>query len=238
MSTVDPTLARKARLAKRPSTARVLFFALLQLIGGFGLGYGWGAFGMFEAYGEPPWTAIVGIIGGLLLTILGSIGWAAMLLKRSDIGLGYGAAAVLLGAGTGLVVAASPNGFPTVAIAIAVTLYALSALALLLGVVAATKRRRQKARDAQTATTGTLTTATVSDKGYDFFHESSRIITAVTFTFRDLQGTQRWVQKTMVIEQADPIVVGQETRLWYDATNPGDTRGIVVELARDRAFRR
>ncbi|WP_349863785.1 DUF3592 domain-containing protein [Leifsonia sp. WHRI 6310E] len=238
MSTVDPTIARKARLAKRPSTARVVFFALVQLVGGFGLGFGWGAFGMFEAYGEPPWTAIVGIIGGLLLTILGSIGWAGMLLKRSDIGLGYGGAAVLLGAGTGLLVAASPNGFPAVGVAIAVALYALGALFLVIGVVAATKRRRQRARDAQTATSGMLTTATVSDKGYDFFRESSRIITAVTFTFRDLQGTQRWVQKTMVIEQSDPIVVGQETRLWYDPTNPGDTRSIVVELARDRALRR
>jgi hypothetical protein len=193
---------------------------------------------MFEAYGEPPWTAIVGIIGGLLLTILGSIGWAGMLLRRPDIGLGYGAAAVLLGAGTGLLVAASPNDFPAVAVGIAVALFVLGALFLLLGVAAAASRRRQRARDARTAGSGTLTTATVSDKGYDFFHESSRIITAVTFTFRDLQGTQRWVQKTMVIEQADPIVVGQETRLWYDAANPGDTRGIVVELARDRAFRR
>ncbi|KQP57189.1 hypothetical protein [Agreia sp. Leaf283] len=53
-----------------------------------------------------------------------------------------------------------------------------------------------------------------------------------------LARTRLAPQKTMVIEQGDPVVDGQETRLWYDATNPGDVGGIVVELARERRLRR
>ncbi|WP_025158496.1 DUF3592 domain-containing protein [Leifsonia aquatica] len=242
MSTVDPSIAKAQRearrTAKRPSTARVLILLVLLLAGGFGLGSGWGGFGMLDEFGEPPLTSVLGTILGLMLTIAAGALWAVTATKRSDIGFGYGAAATLIGAGAGLLVVAAPHGYPAVAVAIAVGLLIVGVLFLLLGIVAAASRNRQRSRDAETVRSGTLTTATVSDKGYDFFHESPRILTTVTFTFHDLQGTQRWVQKTMLIEQARPVVEGQETRLWYDASHPGDARGIVVELAWDHAFRR
>ncbi|MFF2053321.1 hypothetical protein ACFVU2_17100 [Leifsonia sp. NPDC058194] len=242
MSTVDPSIAKAQREARRtatrPGAARVLILLVVLIAGGFGLGYGWGGLGMLDEFGEPPWTAVLGVIGGMLLTIAGSGLWAVTAMKRSDIGFGYGAAATLIGAGSGLLVAAEPNGFPTIALTVAVALLGLGLLFLVVGVIAAGARRRQRSREDETARSGMLTTATVSDKGYDFFHDSSRILTTVTFTFRDLQGTQRWVQKTMVVHQSDPIVEGQETRLWYDAAAPGNARTIVVELARDNAFRR
>ena len=149
-------------------------------------------------------------------------------LRRADIGVGYGAAAALVGAGSGVLLAAA-SGVPLV---IGVALLALGLLLLLLGVRAASGRRAQEARDQQTMRAGTVTTATVTDKGYDFFRESARILTTVTFRFVDLQGTERWVQRMMIIQQANPVVEGQETQLWYDARNPGDEKGIVVELAR------
>lgn len=242
MSTVDPSIAKKQREARRRSTrpgiARVLITLVVLFVGGYGLAYGWGSFAMVEEFGEPPLISVLGAIGGLLLTILGSMVWSVTAMKRTDIGFGYGAAAVLVGAGTGLLVSAAPNGYPALAATIAVALLAVGVLCLVLGVVGATSRLRQSSREAEILRSGTQTTATVSDKGYDFFRESSRILATVTFTFRDLQGTQRWVQKPMLVEQSSPIVEGQETRLWYDATNPGDSRAIVVELARDHAFRR
>ena len=226
MALTDPTLARKLTKAKRPSTARVIILVVLLLIGGIALGYGWTTLSLFEY--DPPALAVVGIVIGMPLTILASIVWSWTILRRADIGIGYGAAAALLGAGSGVLLAASP-GLPLV---IGVALLALGLLFLLLGARAASGRRAQEARDLQTMRTGTLTTATVTDKGYDFFRESARILTTVTFRFVDLQGTERWVQRIMIIQQANPVVEGQETQLWYDARNPGDEKGIVVELAR------
>ncbi|SMQ70965.1 DUF3592 domain-containing protein [Agreia sp. VKM Ac-1783] len=237
MSTVDPSLARIQRTPRRPSLGRVIFLLVVLLGGGFGLGYGWGGFGLFDGMGEPPWQSIVGAIVGLMITILGSIGWSWTVMRRADVGIGYGLAAWFIGGGTGLFIVAQPSGSPALAGMIAAVLLALGVLFLVLGLVAAISRRRQISRDERTMRTGTLTAATVRNKGYDFFRESPRILTTVTFTFVDLQGTQRWVQRTMVIEQSDPVVDGQQTRLWYDAANPGDARGIVVELARERQMR-
>jgi len=226
VSLTDPTLPRKLRQAKRPSTARVIILLALLLIGGVGIGYGWTSLSLFEF--EPPALALVGVVAGMPLTIFASIVWSWTILRRDDIGLGYGAAATLLGAGGG-VLAASTSGLPLI---IGIALLVLGLLFLVLGIRAAQSRRAQERRDLETMRTGTLTTATVSDKGYDFFRESARILTTVTFRFIDLQGAERWVQRTMMIQQGNPVVEGQESKLWYDARNPGDEKGIVVELAR------
>ncbi|UAJ78509.1 hypothetical protein IT072_14790 [Leifsonia sp. ZF2019] len=237
MSTVDPSYARAARQARRPGTTRVVVLLVVLFAGGVLMGWGWGGFALIGEDAEPPVGAVVGAVGGLILSVAGFAGWTATVLRRSDVGLGYGAAAELFGGGAGLM-AVLQGTQNVVALGIAWALFVLGALFLVLGVSAAAARRRQDSRDERIMESGMLTTATVSDKGYDFFHESSRILTTVTFTFTDLQGTQRWVQKTVLIEQSAPIMEGQETRLWYDAANPGDTRSIVVELARANALRR
>ncbi|GIT80408.1 hypothetical protein LLS1_20770 [Leifsonia sp. LS1] len=237
MSTVDPSRARAARQARRPSTTRVVVLLVVLFAGGVLMGWGWGGFALIGEDAEPPVGAVLGAVGGLILSVAGFAGWTATMLRRSDVGLGYGAAAELLGGGAGLM-AVLQGTQNVVAHGIAWALFVLGAFFLVLGASAAAARRRQGSRDERIMESGMLTTATVSDKGYDFFHESSRILTTVTFTFTDLQGTQRWVQKTVLIEQSAPIMEGQETRLWYDAANPGDTRSIVVELARANALRR
>jgi hypothetical protein len=237
VSTVDPGIARAKRAARRPSVLRLVILLILLLAGGALLGAGWGSFGRLNDSGEPPVAAIIGINGGLLITIVAFIGWSFAVSKRSDIGFAYGFAAVLFGGGCGLLVAAQ-GGTDDVAAWVAWGLVVFGALFLVLGFSAATARRRQVARDERTTHDGTLATATVTDKGYDFFRESPRIFTTITVTFTDLQGVQRWVQKPALIEQSDPIVDGQETRLWYDPQNPGDTRRIVVELAQERPLRR
>ena len=229
MSLTDPTLPRKARLGRRPSTLRVAVILAVLLIGGIGIGYGWTGISLVGEFAEPPALVIVGIVAGMPLTIIGGIVWSWTVLRRADIGLGYGAAATLLGAGTGVILAGQTI--------IGAVLLAVGVVFLILGLTAARARRSQEARDLETMRSGTLVTATVSDKGYDFFRESARILTTVTFTFTDLQGAQRWVQKPMVINQASPVIDGQQTRLWFDALHPDDTARIVVELTRENRMR-
>lgn len=237
VSTADPAIARAKRQTRRPSLARVIVLLVLLFAGGALSGYGWAGVARFEDVGEPPAGAIIGVVSGMPLAILAVIVWSWTVMKRSDIGLAYGFAAVLVGAGLGIMVAFQ-NSANEVASWIAWGLVVGGVLFFALGISAATARRRQTRRDRETMQAGTRTTATVTDKGYDFFRESPRILTTVTFTFTDLHGTRRWVKKTVLIEQSDPIVDGQETRLWYDAANPGDTRSIVVEAAQDRPVRR
>lgn len=237
MSTVDPEIARAKRAMRRPSIALVIILLLLLLAGGMLCGYGYAGMASFESVGEPPIGAIVGAAGGMPLTIFASILWTWAVIKRPDIGLAYGFAAVLFGAGIGVMLE-SRGRADDVASWIAWGLVGGGGLLLVLGIAAAGGRTSQSRRDRETLRTGTLTTATVTNKGYDFFRESSRILATVTFTFVDLQGTRRWVKKTALIEQSDPIVDGQTTRLWYNAAEPGDTKQIVVEAAHDRPVRR
>lgn len=237
MSTTDPTLGRKARAARRPGVAVLAVYLLLLTAGGFGQAYGWTSVALLGETDGPPPGAMLGLIAGVPFLILGAAGWARASLKRRDIGFGYAAGAALLGAAGGFVVAAAPYAFPALALVLAAGCALLGLLFVVLGVTAASARRRQDDRDLDTMRTGRLTTATVSDKGYTGFGESSRILTLVTFTFTDLHGTQRWVQRMMLITEDAPIVEGQESRLWYDASNPGELRGIVVELARQHPAR-
>lgn len=238
MSTIDPTLARKQRKSRRPGPVRIGVLLGVLLVGGFAVGYGWGGFSLTET-AEAPWVlTLVSAIGGIWISALGMVGWGGVILKRADVGIGYGLAALLLGGGVGLLAAVAQKGSSPLGLAIGCALLGLSLLTLLLGLVAALSRARQTARDERTIGTGTLTTATVSDKGYEAFNQSSRILTAVTFTFVDLRGVRRWVQKPMLLEQRAPVFEGQETRLWYDASDPGDEKGIVVELAREGRMRR
>jgi hypothetical protein len=240
MSTVDPTLARRLRATRRPSNLRVVLVLALLAVGGAVAGYGWAGFAdmMSSEPDSPSVPVLVAIPVGLLLVIVGLMAWLGVVLRCSDVGLLYGLAAVLAGAAGGVLAApADASGRPRAVIVAAVALVALGAVALLLGAAAASGRARRSRRDAEMVDTGTLTTAVVSDKGYTRFRESDRILTIVTFVFTDLHGTQRWVQRRMVVHASDPIEEGRSTRLWYDAAHPDDDRSIVVELARDSPLR-
>jgi hypothetical protein len=233
MSTVDPTIAQKLRESRRPTLLRVVVVLALLVVGGLLAGYGWGSIGrvMDEDLVAPDASIFIAIPVGMFVTIVSSIAWTGIVMKRRDLGLMYGNAAALLGGGVGVLVAAGKHRDGSVATAIGLALLGLAVVCVVLGAVAASSRRRRARAEDDTIRTGTVVAATVSDKGYTVFHESDRILTTVTFTFTDLQGVQRWVQRTMTINAADPIENGQETRLWYDAANPGNDRAIVVELA-------
>lgn len=240
MSTVDPTLARKARAAKKPSLGLVVVLLVLHVVGGVANGYGWSTFAILtdEANVEPDTLGIVAITVGMPLAIAASILWMMVVLKRNDVGLGYGFSAFWWGAGLGILLAASR--FAQVAEllrVIGVAALVVAAAFLLIGLRAARARRVAAALAAEMMRTGTRTTATVSDKGYEVFGDSSRILTTVTFTFTDLQRVQRWVQRPMLVTAADPVVEGRETDLWFDPSDPGNDKRIVVKLALDSPMR-
>jgi hypothetical protein len=239
MSTIDPAIAARARRARRPSGVRVVVLLVLQFAGGALAGFGWGSFGAMSEEMEPPWQMVIAIPVGTLLLILSSIAWAGTVMRRTDIGLAYGTAAALVGGGGGVLVASTavPRPGATIVLWVGIALIALGAAFLMLGLAAAASRARIARRQREIVRTGQLATATVSDKGYLVFGESTRILTTVTFTFRDLSGTQRWVQRAMVIRAEAPLENGDETRLWYDGSNPGDADSIVVEAAMNSPVR-
>lgn len=236
MSTIDPTIARKRRQDRRPSTVLVFLVLALLLVGGFALGFGWGSFGAFDESIDPPLLTISAILLGMPLTIICLILWAGIAMKPGDVGIGYGAAVSLFGAGAGVLTATRAMKEPFVATLVGYGILALGVLCVIAGVSAAAARRRQDAFAREIMQGGRLTTATVTDKGYVFFRESTKILTTVTFTFVDLNSVQRWVQRPLLIRAESPVVDGMETRLWYDPTDPGNDRKILVELALTHRF--
>ena len=237
MSTIDPAIAQLRRRRRPPSSAVVTVLLAARLAGGFGLGFGWGGMSMMVDDTELLWQYPVGIVAGMILTIGGEIAWMFVVMKNASLGVGYGWAASLLGGGVGLWTVSTRFGSPGPAVLIAAVLLGLGTACLILGVVAAASRRRQVRREEEIIRTGTVTTATVSNQGYDFFHTSAKILTTVTFAFTDRFGQQRWVQRLCLIQQSDPLVNGQATRLWYDPDDPGNDRAIVVEAAHQRPLR-
>jgi len=239
MSTVDPAIAKRLRAARVPSNLQVGVVLALLLVGGFLAGYGWGGFGwMVDVDTEQVNVPIlVAIPVGMMLTIVATIAWTVIVALRGDVGIMYGNAAALFGGGLGVLTVATTLGMPPVLPIVAAVLLTLAAGALVLGAAAAARRRRAAQREDAAVREGSVTTATVTDKGYTAFRESDRILTTVTFTFTDPSGVQRWVQRTMLVRSSDPVVDGQLTRIWFDPRDPSDDGRIVVELARDNPLR-
>lgn len=109
-------------------------------------------------------------------------------------------------------------------------------LALLIGLGLIRVRRvrsRRVARESNSMQSGIETTATVTNVPPGPEATSRGLWAAVTFTFTDIMGNQRWVERTMLIRRAGDVTVGETTRAWYNATNPEVDADIVIELARN-----
>ena len=233
MSTIDPIKAQRERANRRPSTRRVLLTLLVMVVGGGLAGAGWGGQAMLDVAGEHGGWITVAIILGMLISILSISAWLSLVFRRGDIGLGYGLGALLIGGGLGvlLVVSIAPENLGG-----SITGYGLLGAGLVLAVLgwlAHQGRRVEEARQEELMRTGREVQATVSDRGYlDFGDGTQRLITTATFTFTDHLGTQRWVQRVVVMHRSAPLDNGDTTRLWYDPQDPGDEKSIVVEAAR------
>lgn len=232
MSTVDPVAARLQRQNHRPGAIQISVALALQFVGGLVLGYGLSSMlgGLLAADREPTPIAIIAFAGGIPLTIVAGIVWVVLVFKSRNLGISLGWAVFWLGAGLGALICARQLNSSITAGAGA-GCWALGIGFLALASVTARSRTRLLERQKEIMCTGEPVAATVSDKGYVTFREGMKILTTVTFTFTDVQGTQRWVQRPMVIHAENPVVNGQETQLWYDRSDPGNDTKIVVKLA-------
>lgn len=227
MSTVDPDAARRARAARTPESRDLVLPGILALIGGGALAACTGSIAMTPG-ADAGLTAMlivlvaVGSMVGGLCTVGGIILWTRLSIKNPRLpGWLTPIALALAGAAIGLLLATGRVETPAI----------LLIAAVLLGIVAFVSGRRRAGRvdrETEIMRTGSPVTGEVTNQGYTRFGESSRILTAVTYAFTDVQGVRRYVQRTAVIEADDPIVNGEPVHVWFDPQNPSDDTRIVV----------
>ncbi|QIX28356.1 hypothetical protein ncot_18485 [Nocardioides sp. JQ2195] len=122
---------------------------------------------------------------------------------------------------------AGPVQLSLVGLAAGFLLFVVAGLALVVTKPGGPSREEQLIAD------GTHTMATVVDRGYGAFGESTMVNTRVWFEFTDASGATHRIDKRLQITQQDPIENGQRTQLWYDPAAPDDKDRIVVQLHRE-----
>lgn len=232
MSLTNPTELRQARTTRRRPVVRGVVSTVM--LGSLAVaGYTWGQQfirGFDEANDPLLATAIVsGIVAWISfllfsITTLGSWRLAPWLLV---------AGLLLFGAGLlvpGVLEGDSAFDFPEWIGLVPIGLALLLALSL---IRARGVRERRAQRETHAQKTGTQTVATVTNVPPGPDPSSRGVWGLVTFEFTDGDGTQRWVERTMLIRRAGDVKVGDTTRAWYNAADPGSDADIVIELARD-----
>lgn len=236
MSLIDPNESRRERAERRRPVVRgIVSFILLTAFAVAGLVWGRLFVEGFETTDASIQitaiiTAIIAWAGFLLFSIATFGSWRAGPIV-------LGSALLLLGAGlllAPLQAGAAVLDFPGW---LGLLFIGLGALVWVMTATTRAKRRRRDERQARTVVTGVETTATVTQVPPGPNPTSRGLWAAVTFTFTDATGTQRWVERAMLIRRAGDVRVGDTTRLWYDAADPGADHDIVVELARDNPLR-
>lgn len=229
MSTLDPVAARVSRQRRRRPVQRGILSSVL-LLGVAVAGWGWGTLSIDGTEGAGRLLAV---------TIVASVvAWCSLLVfaiasagpwRAAPFILGF--AFLLLGGAFLVVRPAEPLlEFPSF---LGLILLAFAVLVTLGGLRARSRvRSRARTQDAAVAS-GTRATAVVTDVPPGPDPSSRGLWAKVTFTFTDLSGTQRWVQRPLLIRRSGDVSLGDTTLLWYDSSNPGDDASIVVELARD-----
>lgn len=236
MSLTDPNVTRRARAEqRRPVVRGVVSFILLASFAIAGLT--WGVLsveGFAATTASMQVTALVSSIvawAGFLIFSIATFGtWRAGPIV-------LGSALALLGAGLLWAPVQAGGALVDFPAWLGLLFIGLGVLIWVLTASARAKRRRREEQQARAQTSGTETTATVTQVPPGPNPTSRGLWAAVTFTFTDAAGTQRWVERTMLIRREGDVKVGDTTRLWYDAADPGAEQSIVVELARDNPLR-
>lgn len=240
MSLIDPAAKAQARAGRKLGPLPMAICAIVLLLFGVVAGYGWSSISAAGEDGDPDVAALVAIPLGMLGGIVSLIIWGGMSLrrKRFNFGTGFGLLAIGIGFGFFWTANFTDPGRADVPLLwlIGLVIFGIGALALALNLIGLLVGAGRKRTQHQVMQSGRETTAEVTDQGYVRFRESSKIITSVTFTFRDGQGLQRWVRRTMLINESAPVLNGQKSRLWYDPVETGNDKKIVVEMARNASF--
>ncbi|KJL34212.1 DUF3592 domain-containing protein [Microbacterium azadirachtae] len=234
MSTIDPDAAWREHSPRRTTGASLLVPGLLLL--GAGAVLAWAltrgaATGFSDDAQEQDVAAIIAAIASFFVLLIALGLWVGVASRNPRLpGWLTAVGIAVLGATVGHAVVALPPELlqDPVVDPLAFGL-AIAAVALLgLGLVArAGRARRLDAADELVRTT-TPVTGSVTNQGYTHFDDASRILTAVTYTFRDAAGQQRWVKRAATIDVRNPLVNGEEVDVWFDRQDPSDENRIVI----------
>jgi len=237
MSTIDPDAAARAKAARIPQAQDLWGPGLTVLVGAFVTAYSITAFVTVldtENEDPEPWQWILRITALTVAagaTIVGLNTWVARSVRNPRLP-GFGAAQALACASAAFgttVVAPAPAWFREPRM-IPGTWW-LAGIALFLGILSVVSwgaRAADRRREDETMRSGRLTTGVVTNQGYDRFHESNRILTSVTYSFDDLNGTRRFVRRPAMITADDPVVTGELVDLWFDPARPDHLKTIAV----------
>lgn len=212
--------------------------AVLMATGSAWAGYGLGLTVIDANDDAPPayvaqGAAAAGTLGGLLIAVIGAVGWLFMMDRfPRALSSWHAGGVLLLCAAPGLLVATrelGAGGWYDVAAAGLVT---AGLLMLLGGSLLAARRRLRWLGELRVIAEGTPTAGIVVDSGIDphDFEEASNLITTTTFRFVGADGTPYLLHQRVTIPLAAPIVEGQRTTVWYDPSDPLDERRIVVAM--------
>lgn len=211
--------------SSRPQKDPVLFLVVMVLtMAGSGLacGQGVGANDPSNQLWGPVF--LISLMAGIWLYFW----WCCLSLSRNLCGIranaGLGLNIVAFG------VALADTSDYTWPIYLAVGGVALIGLGCWTGALGASATRRQELiRETGWQTTATLTYIDPAKPSAD------DPITGclATFTFQDLEGQQRWVQRPMLVSRDEEIPVGTTTRVWMAHDEPVDEDKIVVELSEE-----
>lgn len=234
MSTIDPDAAWRERSPRRATGASLLIPGVFLL--GAGAVLGWAltrgaATGFSDDVQEQDVAAIIAAIASSFALLIALGLWSVAAARNPRLpGWLTAVGVAVLGAAVGHAVVALPPELlqDPVVDPLAFGL-ALAAVALLgLGLIARAGRARRLAAADELVRTTTPVTGSVTNQGYTHFDDASRILTAVTYTFRDAAGQQRWVKRAATIDVRNPLVNGEEVDIWFDRQDPSDENRIVI----------
>ncbi|MFD6700020.1 MULTISPECIES: DUF3592 domain-containing protein [unclassified Microbacterium] len=234
MSTIDPDVARRQRPLRR-TTAASLIVPGLFLLGAGGV-LAWGltrgaATGFSDDAADQDVPAIIAAIGSSFVLLIALGAWTGAAGRNPRLpGWLAGAGVAVLGAAAGHALVAPPPAWlrEPVLDVVAFGLAVVAVVLLWLGTVARAARARRLDAAEELVRTTSPVTGSVTNQGYTDFDEASQVITAVTYTFRDGSGVQRWVTKPATIHVRDPLVNGEEVDIWFDRQDPSDQNKIVI----------
>ncbi|MFB9766730.1 DUF3592 domain-containing protein [Nocardioides kongjuensis] len=227
------TFTPRARRRTGPVVA-----AVLMAVGSAWAGYGLGLT-IIDANDDAPaayvaqGAAAAGTLGGLLIAVVGSVGWLFMMDRfPRALSSWHAGGLLLLCSAPGLVVATRELGAGGWYDVAAAGLAAAGLLALIGGSLLAARRRLRWLDELRLIAEGTPTAGTVVDSGIDpyDFEDASNLITTTTFRFFGTDGTPYLLRQRVTIPAAAPIVEGQRTTVWYDSADPLDEKRIVVAM--------
>jgi hypothetical protein len=210
---------------------------VLLLAGSLLAGYGIGCT-VIDANEDAPASYVAGddigiaTIGGCIIAVVGLVMWSFMVDSHPlAVGQLHSWGTSLPAGAFGLLIATSHLGAGDTYALVAIGLAIAGAVAMVLGCVAVSRRRRRYRHELDLIARGTAVPATVLDSGLDpdDFEEASNVITTVTFRFVIGDHAYR-LNRRMTIPQHGLVLEGQRTTVWYDPADPTDDRAMVVAM--------